>query len=66
MYVAFSFPPTMNGPYNSTLYNYIRDVSNNSLFATSVLQILIEERRATHCDRWNDQRVAKKTKLEMW
>ena len=66
MDVALSSLPTMNGTDHFTLYNYLHSVSNESLFATSVLQILIEEPRATHRDRWNNQRVAKNSKLETW
>ena len=33
--------------------NYLRTVSNDSSFATSILQILIEERREAHCERHN-------------
>ena len=37
MDVALSSFPTMNDPDHSTLYNYLRDISNNALFATIVL-----------------------------
>ena len=45
--------PTLNCSDNSALYIYLRDVSNESAFATSVLQVLIEERRTAHRTRWN-------------
>ena len=48
--------PTLNCSDNSALYIYLRDVSNESAFATSVLQVLIEERRASHRARWNKNR----------
>ena len=37
--------PQLNDPSNTKLYNYLRNVSTDSIFATSVLHILIEERR---------------------
>ena len=47
----------------SELYNYLRDVSNNSQFATSILQGLIEERQHTRRTRWNNQRLAEAFKV---
>ena len=35
--------PTLNCENKLALYTYLRDVSNDSNFATSVLQVLIEE-----------------------
>ena len=35
---------SMNDNHSSALYKYLRDVSNDSKFATSVVQILVEER----------------------
>jgi hypothetical protein len=43
--VELSAPPTRNDSSNSALYDYLRHVSNDSTFAQSVVQILIEERR---------------------
>ena len=61
-----NFPWTLNSlPYHLncedslTLFSYLRDVSNESQFAMSVLQIPIEERRSAHRTRWNTQRCAK-------
>ena len=48
---------TLNCSDNSALYIYLRDVSNESSFAQSVLQVLIEERRAAHRVRWNKNRI---------
>ena len=45
--------PTLNDNNNSALFSYLRDVSNDSAFATSVLQCLIEERRQAHKNRAN-------------
>ena len=53
MDVKLSAMPTINSNKKSALYKYLRDVSNNSTFAVSVIQVLIEERRAAHQDRWN-------------
>ena len=39
------------------MFHYLHNVSYNSKFATSVLQILLEERRAAHRDRWNKDKV---------
>ena len=57
--VALSACPTINDSSQSALYTYLRDVSNDSQFLISVLQVLIEERRTAHCDRWNNKRIAK-------
>ena len=46
MDVEFEDIPELNSANNSALFIYLRDVSNESKFATSVLQVLIEERRA--------------------
>ena len=52
-------PPTLNPSNQSAVYKYLRDVSNDSNFATSVLQVLIEERRTAHRNRWNTDRTPK-------
>ena len=49
----------MNDEDQSALYIYLRNVSTDSKFVTYVLQILIEERRTAHCNRWNSQRATK-------
>ena len=54
--VKLSKLPTLNDPNNNALYNYLRDVSTESTFAISVLQILIEERRLLHQQRINKDR----------
>ena len=53
MDVKLSSSPKLNSIDQSALYKYLRDVSNDSAFATSVLQVLIEERRKLHRERWN-------------
>ena len=63
MDVKLAGSPTLNSENNSALYKYLRDVSNDSAFATSVLQVLIEERRTTHRERWNVNHVAKPFEL---
>ena len=63
MDVALSADPTLNDDSQSALFTYLRDVSNDSQFATAVLQILIEERRTAHRDRWNSKRAAKQFKV---
>ena len=43
----------MNTPNNSALLQYLRDVSTESQFATSVLQVLLEDRLMHHQERHN-------------
>ena len=57
--VKLSPNPTLNDEDQSALYIYLRDVSIDSNFASSVLQVLIEERRTAHRDRWSSNRAAK-------
>ena len=40
--------PRLNNKEHSALFYYLRNVSCNSQFSTSVLQMLSEERRSTH------------------
>lgn len=62
---AFRFPldvelspsPTLNDESNSHLYQYLRDVSNESQFALSIVQILVEERRQSHQDHHNKNKT---------
>ena len=61
--VDLSAYPIMNDDNQSVLFTYLRDVSNDSQFATAVLQILIEKRRTAHRDRWNNKRAAKPFKV---
>ena len=49
--------PNLNEKDNDALFYYLRNVSCNSKFAISVLQILLEERRAAHRDKWNKNKV---------
>ena len=53
MDVQLNKTPELNDADQSALYDYLRDVSIDSTFATSVLQVLVEERRTVHRDRWN-------------
>ena len=48
--------PTMNPDNNQVLFKYLRDMSTNSQFAISVLQIRTEERITSHRERWNKGR----------
>ena len=52
--VSLSPSHILNTKSNSTLFNYLRDVSTDAKFSLSVLQILIEEQRSTHRDRYNN------------
>lgn len=61
--VKLSELPQPNDPANNALYNYLRDVSNDSTFATSVLKILIEERRLMHQTRLNQNKVKSNLKV---
>ena len=54
--VSLSPTPILNTETNSSLFNYLRDVSTYSTFSLSILQVLIEERRTAHRD------LKKKTK----
>ena len=51
--VNLNAAPSMNSTDYSVLYSYLRNVSNDSTFSTSILQVLIEERRTAHRTRWN-------------
>ena len=59
---AFCFPldlslspsPILNTESNSVLLNYLHDISTDGEFSLFVLQIMIEERRSTHCNRKNE------------
>ena len=54
--VELSPTPNFNNVHNSALFAYLRNVSTDSDFAVSVLQILIQERRDTHRDRHNSDK----------
>ena len=54
----------MNDADQLALYIYLRNVSIESNFATSVLQVLIDERNTAHRDRWNLQRATKYVHVE--
>ena len=55
--VELSVIPPINDASNSALTNYLRDVSIEAKFATSVVQVLIEERRLAHQERVNKDKV---------
>ena len=48
---------------NNNLYEYLREVSNDSNFATSVLQLLIDDRRSAHQERVNKNSIASTLKV---
>ena len=56
MDIELSAVPLLNDNAYSRLYQYLRNMSNDSAFDTSVLQISIEERCAAYCNRWNSKR----------
>lgn len=68
---AFRFPldvelspsPTLNDESNSHLFQYLRDVSDESKFALSIVQILVEERRQSHQDRHNKDKTQPSFKI---
>ena len=43
----------MNKSDNSALFHYLQDVFTDSKFSTSVLKVLVEERRTRHQERHN-------------
>ena len=49
----------LNDAGQSALYTYLKDLSIDSQFATAVRQVLVEERRTAHRERYNSQRAAK-------
>ena len=49
--------PTLNDEANSHLFQYLRDVSNESQFALSIVQILVKERQQSHQDHHNKDKV---------
>ena len=51
--VELSGNPVLNDSTNNALFTYLRNVSNDSIFAQSIVKVLIEERRARHMERHN-------------
>ena len=49
--------PSLNNLHNGTLYKYLRNVGKDSKFSLSLLQILIEERRATYHNQYKKDKV---------
>ena len=56
--------PTNLNQGNYGLYEYLWHVSNNSQFATSILQILIKERQTAHREQWNQNQSAPEFKVD--
>ena len=52
MDVKFNSAPDMNCQNQFAVYTHLRDVSNDSKFDISVLQVLIEEIQSAHRTRW--------------
>ena len=62
--VEFSALPTeLNDESNTALFQYLRDVSNDSAFAREVVKLLIEERRDHHRQLHNKNKVAPQFKV---
>jgi hypothetical protein len=61
--VELSPTPTLNDPQNSNLLDYLRALSNNGPFATSVVATLVEERREAHRNRMNDAKIQQQFKV---
>ena len=55
--MELSVIPPINDVSNSALNNYLRDVSIESNFAVSVVQVLIEEKRLAHQERVNKDKI---------
>ena len=49
--------PNLNNVHNSALLSYLRSVSTDSDLALSVLQILIRNFSAAHCERYNKDKL---------
>lgn len=56
--VELSPSPSLNDSANSSLYTYLRHMSSDGKFATSVVEVLAEERRQSHRDRINNSKAA--------
>ena len=55
--VELASAPTINTSNQSALFWYLWDVSTNSTFAQSILQVLIKEQQTAHCDRHNKNKI---------
>ena len=55
--IKLSAIPELNNEYNSTLYDYLRNVSSDATSATSVVQVPVEELREAHRQRWNKGKI---------
>ena len=62
--VSLSLTLILNTETNSSLFNYLLDVSTDSTFSLSLLQILIKERRAAHRDRQSKGKIQCSLKIE--
>ena len=56
--VDLSPTPILNTETNSSLFDYLRDVSTDSTFSLAILQVLIKERRESHQRRQNKGKTA--------
>ena len=55
--IELSPTPLLNSESNDILFNYLHGVSTNSVLSLSVLQVLIEERRASYRETHSVDRV---------
>ena len=55
--------PELNDKSNSTLYNYLRNLSPDEAFSTLVVQVLVDERREAHRQRWNKVKIQPTLKI---
>ena len=62
--VELSATPNLNNVHNSALFFYLRNVSTDSVFALSIIQILIEDRHNAHRDRYNKDKLICNLKVE--
>ena len=46
--IELSAIPELNDEYNSTLYNYLWNISSDASLTTSVVQVLVEEPHEAH------------------
>jgi len=58
-----ALPTELNDESNTALFQYLRDVSNDSIFAREVVKLLIEEHRDHHRQLHNKNKVAPQFKV---
>ena len=61
--MSLNIAPTVNYKDHLVIYSYLHDVSNDSTFASSILQVLIKKRRTVQRTRWNENRSVKEFKV---